>query len=181
MKKICLVPVGKVNKKILSYLREKLEREFGKAIEIYQKLSEPDYAYNFSRGQYHASTILKRIEREKPSQCQRILGVTDVDLYIPGLNFVFGQALPLSRVALISLIRLKPEYYGETKDEKLFKERVKKEAIHEIGHTAGLNHCLNSKCVMYFSNSLLDTDKKGSSFCSRCRALFKNEVSLNLC
>jgi archaemetzincin len=91
---------------------------------------------------------------------EKILGVVDIDLYAPGLNFVFGEADMNSGVAIISLCRLRPEHYGLPPDESLFLERVIKEAIHELGHTYGLGHCHNSRCVVYFSNSLPDTDRK---------------------
>jgi len=170
---ICLIPIGKVNKKILSFLKEELEKEFGESIEIQNPLAEPDYAYNLSRDQYNAPVILREIEIQRPGLCKRTLGLSNVDLYTEGLNFVFGQASPLTGVALISLTRLRQEYYGLPKDEILFKERTKKEAIHELGHTYGLEHCPNSKCVMYFSNSLLDTDRKQAFFCTQCKSLLK--------
>jgi len=171
MEKIYLIPIGKTGEKTLLYLKKELEKEFWGVVEIGEELSEPDYAYNPLRRQYLAPTILRKIEKEKPRNYRKILGVTNVDLYTEGLNFVFGQASPLIGVALISLIRLRQEYYGLTPDENLFKERMKKEAIHELGHLYGLNHCLDPKCVMHFSNSLSDTDKKSSSFCLRCKGL----------
>lgn len=167
---ICLIPIGKIDKKIMTYLKEELEEEFGEVIEIGQRFSEPDYAYNPLRGQYHVSTILRKIEKEKPNRCQKMLGIVNVDLYTKGLNFIFGQASLLTKVALISLVRLRQEYYSQVEDKNLFKERAKKEAIHELGHIYGLDHCQNLKCVMHFSNTLFDTDKKSSFFCSKCQA-----------
>jgi archaemetzincin len=99
----------------------------------------------------------------------RALAVTNEDLYVPDLNFVFGQADTLTGVAIISLARLRPEFYGQAADEPTFHHRAITEAVHEIGHTLGLNHCPDVKCVMHFSNSLVDTDIKGYRFCIRCR------------
>ncbi|MBM4401501.1 MAG: hypothetical protein FJ045_06085, partial [Crenarchaeota archaeon] len=90
-------------------------------------------------------------------------------LYASGLNFIFGQADTITGVALISLYRLRQEFYGLPSNEALFVDRATKETIHELGHTFGLGHCQNSRCVMHFSNSLADTDWKGVAFCSQCR------------
>lgn len=99
---------------------------------------------------------------------KRVLGIIDKDLYVSELNFVFGQAESPGSHALISITRLRQEFYGLAKDDKIFFDRVIKEAVHELGHTYGLSHCSNPKCVMFFSNSLPDTDRKSSLFCERC-------------
>ena len=88
---------------------------------------------------------------------------------VPGLNFVFGEADTLNGVALISLRRLREGFYGLPEDEGLLVERAIKEAVHELGHTYGLPHCGDPSCVMRFSNSLKDTDRKGRAFCPACR------------
>ena len=104
-----------------------------------------------------------------PDSGDRILGVVDVDIFAPGLNFVFGEADITGGKAIISLQRLRQEFYGLSQDQDLFQERVLKEAVHELGHTYGLMHCLNPACVMHFSNSLHDTDLKGWNFCPTCK------------
>ena len=98
----------------------------------------------------------------------RCLGMVDVDLYSPGLNFIFGEADISAGVAVISVYHLRGGW-GLPYTETLFQERVVKEAIHELGHLYYLNHCPNIKCVMHFSNSLADTDIKEASFCPKCQ------------
>ncbi|HSB34140.1 MAG TPA: hypothetical protein VLG39_06770 [Nitrospirota bacterium] len=93
----------------------------------------------------------------------------DADLYVPGLNFVFGEADVLAWIAVIGLPRLRQEYYGLEPDRNLFLRRAAKEAIHELGHTRGLGHCSDRLCFMHFSNSLPDTDVKEPIFCAACR------------
>ncbi|MFQ6039016.1 MAG: archemetzincin, partial [Candidatus Aminicenantales bacterium] len=69
--------------------------------------------------------------------------------------------------------RLRQEFYRLPEDRTLFLARCVKEAVHELGHAFGLRHCPNPRCVMHFSNSLLDTDKKTASFCQRCSRILK--------
>ena len=104
----------------------------------------------------------------------QMLGIADVDLYVPGLNFVFGQAEPPGKAALISLRGLRQEFYGLPPDKELFAKRAIKEAVHELGHTYSLGHCRDARCVMYFSNSLWDTDRKLALLCDDCRNKLKS-------
>ena len=129
----------------------------------------PEDTYNAIRRQYHSSRLLAKIyDYVEESEADRVLGITNVDLYVPRLNFVFGEAQCLGRVAIISLCRLEPEFYGKPANRELFVERSKKEAVHEIGHTLGLGHCHNPACVMFFSNTIQMTDRKKCKFCSGC-------------
>lgn len=131
----------------------------------------PREAYNSSRHQYYSTRLLARVGNSvRRSESDYILGVTGADLYVPALNFVFGEAQMPGRAAIISLFRLKPEFYGESSNSGLFHERALKEAVHEIGHALGLTHCRRPTCVMYFSNSILDTDRKAAEFCENCRS-----------
>jgi len=134
-----------------------------------EAMSIPEESYDSSRRQYHSTKILEEIDGKASTiSMGKVLGVTSADLYVPHLNFVFGEAYCPGKVAVISINRLKPEFYDEPPDTGLLLSRMLKEAVHELGHTFGLNHCSNSECVMYFSNSIVDTDTKGSAFCDRC-------------
>ena len=164
MSKIALKPIGDIAPGILEELKGNLKEPFGQAVEIKMPLKKLDHAYNPRREQYHATAFLNAMSSEQ----ERTLGVCDVDLYVPGLNFVFGQASPRRKVAVISLFRLRPERYGLPRHDSLFAERAKKEAIHELGHTYGLGHCDDERCVMHFSNSLSETDRKSALFCKDC-------------
>jgi len=167
--RITLEPIGEVETQILVELNERLVLIFGCPIETVPKMNIPEPAYDPSRGQYLASTLLNTIKESSKTKDEKVLGIVDVDLYTPGLSFIFGEADTLSGVAIISLCRLRQERYGLVADDGLFKDRAVKEAIHELGHTFGLGHCTDIRCVMHFSNSLADTDWKSNTFCSQCQ------------
>lgn len=169
--KIVLVPLGEIESRILRHLAEGLEKTFGRGVEVRKAISLSDEAFNPGRGQYSSTFILAELHKQADSGKQgRVLAVVDVDLYAEGLNFVFGEAELGGQFALISGARLRQSFYGLKEDESLFLARALKEAVHELGHAFGLSHCPDPDCVMFFSNSLLDTDKKSASFCKVCRA-----------
>jgi len=132
-----------------------------------------DFAYNHQRGQYNAEYILNELKKIRGF---RVVGVTLVDLYMPGLNFVFGAAELGGTAALISMNRLRPEFYGEPHDEKKFSERIIKEAVHEMGHTFSLKHCPRNYCVMHFSNTIYETDAKREKFCRFCKRELEEKI-----
>jgi len=125
-------------------------------------------AYAPDRRQYHATLILASLLRHLPDKHTKIVGVTPVDLYIPVLTFVFGQAQLNGPGAVISTYRLRNEFYGLPPDDGLLLERAIKEAVHELGHAFGLVHCPSVSCVMHASSYVEDVDIKGESFCTNC-------------
>jgi len=171
---IYLQPIGEIPNNILDHLSKALEERFGVSVKARPRIDIPEEAYNKARGQYHSTPILDSLKVNIPEDADKVLGIIDKDLYVPELNFVFGEADLSFGVALISLSRLKQEFYGLSKDDRIFFKRAVKEAVHELGHTYGFRHCRNSKCVMFFSNSLADTDRKGADFCEDCRRKSKS-------
>jgi len=165
--KITLKPLGNTADETMEELKDRVGGIFHCPVEIEAGFSDLAQAYNPERKQYFSSKLLASLGKAKKEE--RVIGVADVDLYVPRLNFVFGEADVVSGTAIVSLCRLRQEYYGMAPNEALFLERATKEIVHELGHTFGLGHCTNNKCVMHFSNSLADTDLKESHFCNMCR------------
>jgi archaemetzincin len=159
--RVTIVPVGHPDAASLCILAEDLAGA-GFDTTVTDREEAPESAYHPDRRQYWADAFLSVLRRHAG---ERVLGVTDFDLYVDGLNFVFGLAESHGRVALISLAHL-----GANADPGKARARALKEALHELGHTLGLGHCDNSRCVMRFSNCLADTDRKTGRLCARCQA-----------
>jgi archaemetzincin len=169
--RIAILRVGKIDMDILKKIEGGLCEAYPETncVILDNVMPIPSSAYNKGRRQFYSSHILAEInEHAKQTQADRVLGVTEVDLYVPRLNFVFGEAMCPGKAAVISLFRLRPEFYGHPANTELFISRCVKEAVHEIGHTLGLRHCQNPYCVMFFSNSIFDTDRKREKFCEKC-------------
>ncbi len=167
--KVGILPVGHVPREVLLELMWKLPKIFPdtSCTVIWEPLPIPADAFVKKRNQYNASTILSRVRVFASSNAafDRVLGVVDADVFASGLNYVFGEAYTPGSAALISLCRLNPSFYGETSGSDVYMLRALKEAVHELGHTLGLQHCTRGLCVMHFSNSIFDTDKKEKLFC----------------
>lgn len=146
-----------------------LENQLGLETRVSEPLPLPEGSYNKRRRQYRSDVLLEEMAAAFPDGGGVHLGVTDLDLFIPGLNFIFGQADRKSGVAVISLARLKLDHAGKS-DKDLFLLRALKEAVHELGHVFGLDHCRDRECIMFFSNVIEDTDLKGPGFCGKCGA-----------
>lgn len=166
-----IVTIGKILSQLLLDLAPKLVKTYAPLVEdclLGAALEMPPAAYDSRRKQYRSDIILERVQHRITGE-NRVLAITDVDLYVPTLNFIFGQAQYPGRVAIISLCRLDPVFYGKPSSYEILLERTTKEAIHELGHTFGIAHCSKPSCVMSFSNNIREVDKKSSTFCNTCR------------
>ncbi len=139
---------------------------------------DPLFAYDDARSQYSAVAILHRLVEQCPADALRIVGITEGDLFIPMLSFVFGQAQLQGKAAVISCARLRQEFYGLPPRPALFHARLTKEILHETGHTFGLTHCKDPACVMSLATAITQVDRKGTAFCRGCTALI-HERALN--
>ena len=169
---IGILRIGQIDSYTIGRVTEALNAIFPrtKCTVIAQTASIPEEAFDNRRQQYNSNVLLSRIRSYAPQQSSldRILGIVNVDIFVPSFTFVFGEAEYHGKAALISFWRLRPEFYGKASNTGLLVERSTKEATHEIGHTLGLTHCHDPLCVMFFSNSIFETDRKQSLFCNRC-------------
>jgi len=174
VKRIQLLPFGSVPTELLAELRNGLSRGFQVPCEILPPEPEPRFAYNITRQQYLSTEILAQMVKRETPDASRLLGITVVDLYIPILTFVFGEAQLKGSCALVSAHRLRQEFYGLPGNTGLFHERLLKEATHELGHTLTLSHCEDYQCVMAPSHGVEWIDLKTSNFCSACDSLVRS-------
>lgn len=179
MRRVTLLPVGDVKSAILEALSADLDSALHLDCPILPESMNPAFARHGERGQYHSSEILARMRAfhaqlmegaDRNASPWRLLGVTSVDLYIPILTFVFGEAELGGGCALISTHRLEQQFYGLPPSAPLERARILKEAVHELGHTFQLTHCEDYRCAMAPSHSVEWIDVKESRFCEECSA-----------
>ena len=168
-----IVPVGNVNPKVIESVVGALHSELGLRSRVLLSLSIPRETFNQWRKQYNAEQILSIltkksagafIDKELPT-----LFITDADIYYDKLNYVFGLEDPTTASSIVSIARLRAEFYDQAPNLYTLCERTAKEAVHELGHHIGFDHCQHSFCVMSFSPSVGHVDDKRSEFCSSCK------------
>ncbi len=170
MKVLQLLPIGGPHGPLLDWLREELSEAFRIPCEIMSPPLRPDFAFHSERGQYHSSELLTRMQQYANWKTWRVLGVTPVDLYIPILTFVFGEAQMGGKCSVVSYARLRQEFYGLPADTNVLARRLLIESVHELGHTLELHHCDNYQCVMSSSHAVEWIDLKEHRFCPDCAA-----------
>jgi len=154
----------------LDHVRLHLQRAFGAPVEVWQGVGRPEGAYDPARKQWSSGRILAWLAQSGAEG--KVLGVTDVDLFIPILTFVFGEAQVGGRAAVVSTARLAEPGLP---DERIVLERLAKESVHEVGHMLGLLHCDTPGCVMGRSSSIRDVDKKTGVPCPACRGVIAGD------
>lgn len=174
MSYIDIVPIGTTKETYLTFLRQSLSQVFKIETRIRNHPVDLSTVYDSNRNQYNSSALLFQLIQDPPPETLKILGVTEVDLFIPIFTFLFGEAQLNGIGALVSTHRLHNKFYGIPDDEELLKIRLLKEAIHELGHTFGLIHCFTLRCVMNTSTYVEDIDQKSANFCRSCeREIFR--------
>jgi len=153
---------------LLAPLAARLSSVFGVRVEQHPPSFDPELAFDPARGQYNSRLLLAQLLTQQPGGVTRVLGVAGVDLFIPVLTYVFGEAQLDGRAAVVSTYRLDSRIYGLPPDRDLLFQRLCKEAVHELGHTRNLVHCHRHPCVMLSSPYVEDIDQKSDQFCEDC-------------
>jgi len=169
MKHLYVKSIGTVERQIIEYVAATLDSLFPLSWKIIEDATYPVFAFEPRRNQYYAKEIIKQLSAEVPADCEKMVGITDIDLCTPVLTFVYGEAQLGGDVAIVSLKRLRQEFYHLPRNEPVLCDRIVKECIHELGHCYGLYHCSNHKCVMCFSSSIVSIDNKEDMFCAGCK------------
>lgn len=190
MSSILLVPIAPTDSSLLPSLSASIGKIFAQTVEVIQPPLDGSFSFNLSRNQYNSTSILSALleqSSEFPSNpfgtissgadlTTKILGITEGDLFVPVLTYVFGEAQLGGRAAVVSSHRLHDEFYGLQPDEDFLETRLLKEAIHELGHTFGLIHCSNYLCVMHSSTGVEEIDVKTEKFCEDCSARLRSAI-----
>jgi archaemetzincin len=179
MNVVHLLPVGAIDQYLLEYLRQAIPSCLPVECEILPFNLDPAPSYHAERQQFHSSEILQRVQTLVRVKDWRFLAITDVDLYIPILKYLFGEAQIGGPCALVSTFRLRQEFYGLDRDETLLSERLLKESIHELGHTLSLRHCQDYRCVMASSHAVEWIDLRDTTFCGDCHCLVESSGALS--
>jgi archaemetzincin len=160
---------GLVRVEELDNLAAGLARVFHLSCRVETDFVDGEFAYDSARGQYYSTALLQQLAARNPKGSRHLVGISEVDLFVPILTFVFGEAQLAGHCAIVSLHRLREAFYGLPADPELERERLMKVTVHELGHTFGLRHCSDWRCVMSSTHSVERMDLKSVEFCPNCR------------
>ncbi len=171
---IVISPIGNVNSRLCDSIAYHVQLFFGFRTQVNSLIDDIEFAFDADRKQYHSTPILRKLTDNAPHRTLKILAVTHVDLFIPILTFVYGEAQLGGTSCIISTNRLYP-YPGYDREES-DRNRIIKESIHELGHTFNLRHCKEKTCAMHYCRTLEDVDLKLHQYCRYCLVFLSDEI-----
>lgn len=171
---ICISLIGDVDPTLSRLLPAEIQNTFGYASESKSLLTDIEFALDPGRQQYHSTAILEKLETLAPDHAIKVIGLTTVDLFIPILTYVYGEAQLGGRACIVSTHRLN-ETAATRPGKPPLGDRLVKEVVHELGHTFKLRHCPEQHCVMHYARSIDDVDRKSEVLCRHCRVLLADE------
>ncbi len=176
MNRVHLLRVGSIDPSLLESVRDALPHSLPVQCEILPFQFDPAPSYHPERQQFHSSELLQRMQSLVEHRDFRFLAIADVDLYIPILKYVFGEAQIGGPCAIVSAFRLRQEFYGLDRDDGLLSQRLLKECVHELGHTLNLYHCQDYRCAMASSHAVEWIDLRECTLCGACRSLVETRT-----
>jgi archaemetzincin len=171
---LTVLPLKFVNDKLLNDLLFRLKFVFNN-VNVLNELVDIEHTYNIQRRQFYSTKIIETVKNSDLVPVGFVLIITDMDLFVPVLTHIYGEAELEGRFSIVSVCRLHEEFYTSESNYTLLLERSYKEIIHELGHNIGLKHCKDWRCVMHSSSGIEEVDIKGSIFCDECHILVKNK------
>ena len=172
---IAIVPIGSFDLDLIESIIGEIERIFGYPCEIAALLNDLSFALDHTRKQYHSTPILEKLAAKLPPATLKILALCHVDLFIPILTHVYGEAQLGGHACIISTYRLN-EGNPHLNLREPYLGRIVKEAIHELGHTFTLRHCKDPACIMHYCRDESDVDRKTDELCRYCSVLLEDEL-----
>ncbi len=169
LQNIALISFGYFEKDLLEMTADAVKQEFSTPVLLKEGHIDLSDFYDAARRQYDGNSLLRQVDSMVVPDYSKTLGLFNVDLFIPILTFIFGQAYLGGRSGIASLYRFSNERYGMIEDSRFVLDRFRKEVIHELGHTLGLIHCHHPTCVMRSSTYVEDIDLKDQHLCPKCR------------
>ena len=173
--RILISPVGEFSNELIQAVTAEIEQVFGFATETGSILKDLCFALDQNRQQYHSTLILDQLAANVPVGCIRILAIAQVDLFIPILTHVYGEAQLGGVACIVSTFRLNEGRSGLNIAPR-YVERIVKEAIHELGHTFNLRHCPEHTCIMHYCRNEEDVDRKSGQLCRYCKIMVEDEI-----
>jgi len=168
-KSIILITCGHFDKSITTSIVNDIQQLFHYPVVVRECSFDLANFYDAGRRQYNANQVMKLVSERVPYYAFKAMGVFQIDLFIPILTYIFGQAVLNGNIGIASLYRLRNELYGLPPNHLLMIERLRKVVIHELGHTFGLIHCQTTNCIMRSSTYVEYIDQKALRFCPSCQ------------
>jgi len=165
---IFLAPLKFYSTVLLQNLVTELSKRFSSKIHVIDLNLNLDDFFSVDRNQYFSTQIIAEAIKLTDDLNGKVILLTDVDIFVPVLTFIFGEAQLNGKHSLLSVCRLHEEFYSGISNDNLLLERTTKEALHELGHCYGLRHCIDWDCVMHSSPGIEEVDIKGNTFCRKC-------------
>jgi archaemetzincin len=172
-----LAPIVFSNKQLLDRIMGTLQQTFRTRVNKLTLSIDTDSLYSSERRQYFSTGFIEQSTTQTNQISGKIILITELDIYVPVLTFLFGEAQLRGKHSIVSVCRLHEEFYSGVTNNEFLYERTIKEIYHELGHNFGLIHCHDWDCVMHSSNNVEEVDLKGNIYCKNCFNLINESLA----